>query len=100
MGETDMTLDKLPVGQTRRIAAVGGQGALRRRLLDMGLTPKTQVTVQKVAPMGDPIELRLRGYELTFQNAKLVPSIFNTLFYVIVGTLGGLVITGMAAFVL
>ena len=43
---------------------------------------------------------RLRGYELTFQNAKLVPSIFNTLFYVIVGTLGGLVITGMAAFVL
>ena len=65
MGETDMTLDKLPVGQTRRIAAVGGQGALRRRLLDMGLTPKTQVTVQKVAPMGDPIELRLRGYELT-----------------------------------
>ena len=46
MGETDMTLDKLPVGQTRRIAAVGGQGALRRRLLDMGLTPKTQVTVQ------------------------------------------------------
>ena len=64
MGETDMTLDKLPVGQTRRIAAVGGQGALRRRLLDMGLTPKTQVTVQKVAPMGDPIELRLRGYEL------------------------------------
>ena len=64
MGETDMTLDKLPVGQTRRIAAVG---ALRRRLLDMGLTPKTQVTVQKVAPMGDPIELRLRGYELTLR---------------------------------
>ena len=62
-----MTLDKLPVGQTRRIAAVGGQGALRRRLLDMGLTPKTQVTVQKVAPMGDPIELRLRGYELTLR---------------------------------
>ena len=56
MGETDMTLDKLPVGQTRRIAAVGGQGALRRRLLDMGLTP-----------MGDPIELRLRGYELTLR---------------------------------
>ena len=67
MGETDMTLDKLPVGQTRRIAAVGGQGALRRRLLDMGLTPKTQVTVQKVAPMGDPIELHLRGYELTIR---------------------------------
>ena len=62
-----MTLDKLPIGQTRRIAAVGGQGALRRRLLDMGLTPNTTVTVQKAAPMGDPIELRLRGYELTLR---------------------------------
>ena len=62
-----MTLDTLPIGQTRRIAAVGGQGALRRRLLDMGLTPNTTVTVQKAAPMGDPIELRLRGYELTLR---------------------------------
>lgn len=62
-----MTLDNLPIGQTRRIAAVGGQGALRRRLLDMGLTPNTAVTVQKAAPMGDPIELRLRGYELTLR---------------------------------
>lgn len=62
-----MTLDKLPIGQTRRIAAVGGQGALRRRLLDMGLTPGTVVTVQKAAPMGDPIELHLRGYELTLR---------------------------------
>ncbi len=52
-------------------------------------------------PMWWPLEpFTLRGYELTFQNAKLVPSIFHTLFYVIVGTLGGLVITGMAAFVL
>lgn len=62
-----MTLDQLPIGHTRRIAAVGGQGALRRRLLDMGLTPNTTVTVQKAAPMGDPIELRLRGYELTLR---------------------------------
>lgn len=62
-----MTLDKLPIGQTRRIAAVGGEGALRRRLLDMGLTPNTEVTVQKAAPMGDPIQLRLRGYELTLR---------------------------------
>lgn len=62
-----MTLDQLPIGQPRRIAAVGGQGALRRRLLDMGLTPNTTVTVQKAAPMGDPIELRLRGYELTLR---------------------------------
>ena len=52
-------------------------------------------------PMWWPLEpFTLRGYELTFQNAKLAPSVFNTLFYVIVGTLAGLVITGMAAFVL
>lgn len=62
-----MTLDLLPVGNTGRIVTVGGQGVLRRRLLDMGLTPKTLVTVQKVAPLGDPIELRLRGYELTLR---------------------------------
>lgn len=46
---------------------VNGYGALRRRLLDMGLTPKTMVMVRKVAPMGDPIELHLRGYELTLR---------------------------------
>ena len=62
-----MTTGQLPSGRRGAVAAVGGQGALRRRLLDMGLTPKTQVTVQKVAPMGDPIELRLRGYELTLR---------------------------------
>ena len=62
-----MTLDKLPVGASARIAAVGGEGALRRRLLDMGLTPKTTVMVRKIAPMGDPIELHLRGYELTLR---------------------------------
>ncbi len=62
-----MTLDKLPVGKTGVIAAVGGQGALRRRLLDMGLTPGTRVTLRKIAPMGDPVELELRGYSLTLR---------------------------------
>ena len=62
-----MTLDQLPIGQEGRISVVGGEGALRRRLLDMGLTPGTRVTVRKVAPMGDPIELHLRGYELTLR---------------------------------
>ena len=62
-----MTLDQLNVGETATIFQVGGQGALRRRLLDMGLTPRTQVMVRKVAPMGDPIELHLRGYELTLR---------------------------------
>ena len=49
------------------LAAVGGAGALRCRLLDMGLTPRTCVTLRKVAPMGDPIEIRVRGYELTLR---------------------------------
>lgn len=62
-----MTLDKLPIGKTAVIAEVGGEGPLRCRLLDMGLIPGTKVTVCKVAPMGDPIELRLRGYELTIR---------------------------------
>ena len=62
-----MTLDKLPLGQEAVITAVGGEGALRCRLLDMGLIPKTRVTVQKIAPMGDPMEIRLRGYELTLR---------------------------------
>ena len=65
--EIALTLDKLQVGQSRRISAVGGQGALRRRLLDMGLTPGTLVTVCKMAPMGDPIELELRGYSLSLR---------------------------------
>lgn len=62
-----MTLDQLPVGKSARIATVGGEGALRRRLLDMGLTPRTLITVHKIAPMGDPLELHLRGYSLTLR---------------------------------
>ena len=62
-----MTLDELKTGETSIITAVGGEGALRCRLLDMGLTPRTRVTLQKFAPMGDPIEIRVRGYELTLR---------------------------------
>ena len=62
-----MTLDCVKPGQGGIITVVGGDGALRRRLLDMGLTPKTKVMVRKVAPMGDPIEIRVRGYELTLR---------------------------------
>ena len=62
-----MTLDDLKSGQRCTIKYVGGGGALRRRLLDMGLTPKTEVFVRKIAPFGDPIELCLRGYELTLR---------------------------------
>lgn len=62
-----MTLDQIAVGSEAIITKVGGEGELRLRLLDMGLIPKTRVTVRKMAPMGDPIEIRLRGYELTIR---------------------------------
>lgn len=65
-----MTLDKLQIGKEAVITAVGGEGALRCRLLDMGLIPKTRVVVKKIAPMGDPIEIRLRGYELTLRKEE------------------------------
>ncbi len=65
-----MTLDQLKTGSAGIITTVGGSGVLRRRLLDMGLTPKTRVMVRKVAPMGDPIEIYLRSYELTLRKEE------------------------------
>ena len=62
-----MTLDTLPVGQPAVITRVGGEGALRFRFLDMGIIPKTEVSIYKVAPLGDPIEIHLRGYSLTIR---------------------------------
>ena len=62
-----MTLAELKIGQDAVLRTIGGQGELRHHLLDMGLTPGTEVTLRKVAPMGDPIEVELRGYELTLR---------------------------------
>ena len=62
-----MTLDKLEVGRSAVIKSVGGEGVLRLRFLDMGLIPKTAVTMQKMAPLGDPIQISVRGYELTLR---------------------------------
>lgn len=62
-----MTLDMLKIGESAIITAVGGEGPLRLRLLDMGIIPKTKIMIRKVAPMGDPIEVNLRGYELTLR---------------------------------
>ena len=64
-----MMLDKLEIGQSARITAVGGEGALRQHFLDMGLIPGAEVTLVKFAPMGDPMELRIHGYELTLRLA-------------------------------
>ena len=62
-----MTLDTLPLGREAVITAVGGEGSLRCHLLDMGLTPRTTVYVEKIAPLGDPMELRVRGYALSLR---------------------------------
>ncbi len=67
MQERKMMLDKLEIGQSARITAVGGEGALRQHFLDMGLIPGAEVTLVKFAPMGDPMELRIHGYELTLR---------------------------------
>lgn len=62
-----MTLDELEIGASAVIVAVGGEGALRQHFLDMGIIPGTQVTLVKYAPMGDPMQLRVHGYELTLR---------------------------------
>jgi ferrous iron transport protein A len=62
-----LTLDQLQIGESADIRTVGGEGPLRCRFLDMGLIPRTRVTLQKRAPLGDPIEILVRGYELTLR---------------------------------
>ena len=62
-----MTIDDLKIGQSGIIDAVGGEGPLRLRFPDMGLIPGTRVVLQKIAPMGDPIQIQVRGYELTIR---------------------------------
>ena len=64
-----MTLKELPVGERAVITSVGGEGALRQHFLDMGVLPGAEVTVVKLAPLGDPMELRIHGYELTLRLA-------------------------------
>ena len=61
------TLRELPIKKSARIVRVHGEGALKRRLMDMGLTRGTTVAVKKVAPLGDPIEVTVRGYELSLR---------------------------------
>ena len=62
-----MTLKDLNIGETAVVGTVGGEGALRQHFLDMGLIPGEEVTLVKFAPMGDPMELLLRGYSLTLR---------------------------------
>ena len=62
-----MTLDKVAVGGAVKIARLNGAGPVKRRIMDMGLTKGTEVKVCKIAPLGDPIELTVRGYELSIR---------------------------------
>ena len=65
-----MTLKDLEIGKSAVIRSVGGKGALRQHFLDMGMIPGAEVTVVKFAPMGDPMELQVHGYELTLRLAE------------------------------
>ena len=63
------TLKEAKCGETVTVARLGGEGALKRRIMDMGITRGTPVFVRKVAPLGDPVEVTVRGYELSLRKA-------------------------------
>ena len=63
-------LSQLEIGEKGVVKAVNGEGAVRRRLFDMGITPGAEIYLRKKAPLGDPIEVALRGYELTLRKAE------------------------------
>ena len=63
------TLKQVKVGKTVKVVRLHGEGALRRRILDMGITRGVEIYVRKVAPLGDPIEINVRGYELSLRRA-------------------------------
>ena len=69
-----ITLDQLEKGETGLIKSVAGEGRIRRRLFDMGITPGVEVYLRKKAPLGDPVEITIRGYELSLrkEEAQLV----------------------------
>ncbi len=64
------TLNDIPVGAATRVVRLHGEGAVKRRIMDMGLTKGAEVAVRKVAPLGDPLELTVRGYELSIRKSE------------------------------
>lgn len=64
-----MTLRELPLGKSAKVVKLTGEGAIKRRIMDMGITKGTELIVRKVAPLGDPIEITVRGYELSLRKA-------------------------------
>jgi len=65
-----MTLDQLPLGQTARISRLNGSSSVRRRLMEMGLTPAATVQAVRRAPMGDPLDVKVRGYHLSLRKEE------------------------------
>ena len=63
------TLNEVPVGQTVKVAKLTGEGPVKRRIMDMGITKGVEIYVRKVAPLGDPMEVTVRGYELSVRKA-------------------------------
>lgn len=70
MNESTLTLDQLPLGRPARVRKVGGTGAVRRRLMDMGITSGVEITAIKTSPLGDPVEYLLRGYHLSLRKSE------------------------------
>lgn len=70
MASEKRTLNQLTPGQSARVEKVGGSGAVRRRLMDMGIIRGTEIAVVKVSPMGDPVEYRVRGYHLSLRKSE------------------------------
>ena len=64
-----MTLREAVIGSTVKVKKINGEGAIKRRIMDMGITKNTEIFIRKVAPLGDPVELTLRGYELSLRKA-------------------------------
>ena len=64
-----MTLSEIKIGQSAKVVKLYGEGAVRRRIMDMGITKGTAIKIRKTAPLGDPIEVTVRGYELTLRKA-------------------------------
>lgn len=68
----EKTLDTFSVGEIGTVKAVAGEGKIKRRLFDMGITPGAEILLRKKAPLGDPIEITVRGYELTLRKTEAV----------------------------
>ena len=75
----DKRLSELAVGETGSVVKVAGEGRIRRRLFDMGITPGAEVFMRKLAPLGDPMEITVRGYELTLRKSEAECVVVNAL---------------------